>query len=117
MKELWFVAAVLLMLGVLAGFSGMQSPSSSIVVNLPPQWDFPTTEFPSDESGLELDLKQAFFDPDGDPLSFSVSPGPGVTAGVYGEMLAVVVEDRGEVTITVSDGKSLISKKITVYRK
>jgi hypothetical protein len=117
MKELWYVITVLLMLGVLAGFSSLTTPTSAFVANLPPQWDFPTTEFPTGGSQVNVDLKTAFFDPDGDPLSFSVSPGAGVTAGVYDDVLVASVEERGEIIVTASDGKNMVSQRITVYRR
>ena len=117
MKELWYLVTVLLMLGILAGFSSFSTPTGAFVANLPPQWDFPTSEFAADSSNFELNLAEAFFDPDGDPLSFSISPGDGVNAGLYGDTLVVIVENSGEVTITASDGKNVVSQKIVVYRK
>ena len=114
MKELWYLIAVLLMLGVLAGFSNISTHTGAFAANLPPQWDYPTTEFVTDQ--LSLDLDTAFFDPDGDPLSFSVSPGDGVSAGIYGSVLVVVFEQSGEVTVTASDGKNVVSQRITVLK-
>ena len=114
MKELWHLVLILLMLGVLAGFASMSTPTGAFAVNLPPQWDYPTTEFMVDDR-LELNLDKAFFDPDGDPLSFSVTPGAGTTAGVYGDK--IVVMGTGEVTISASDGQDLVSKKITIAHK
>ena len=113
MKELWYFVSVMLLLAVLASFANMSSPTSAFATNLPPQWDFPTTEFTTD-GRLSLNLAGAFFDADGDVLSFSVSPGPGVSAGLQGDVLIVLVERRGEVTITASDGQNLVSQKITV---
>ena len=115
MKEFWYLSLVLLMLGVLAGFSSVLTPSSAIAANLPPRWDFPTTEFVVHEN-LKLNLEDAFFDPDGDPLAFSVSPGEGVSAGVYGEVLVIFADQSGEVFITASDGKNLVIQKINVHR-
>ena len=109
MKELWYLILVVLMLTFLASFSSLVTPTSAFIANLPPQWDYPTTEFAVNDR-LELDLTQAFFDPDADPLSFSVSPGPGVSAGVYGDNLIVL--GQGELIITVSDGQHLVSQKI-----
>ncbi len=116
MKELWYFILMILMLSILAGFSSMTTPTSAFVANLPPQWGFPTTEFRINGEQLELDLSDAFFDPDGDPLSFSVSPGTGVSAGVYGGKLVVLTDNGGSVTITASDGKSLVSQQISVQR-
>jgi len=107
---------MLLMLSVLAGFSSMTTPTSAFVANLPPQWDFPTTSFSVDGSTFELSLEDAFFDPDGDPLSFSVAPSAGVSAGVYNDILVAYVDQSSTITITASDGKYLVSKKITINR-
>ncbi len=116
MKELWYFVLMILMLSILAGFSSMTTPTSAFVANLPPQWGFPTTEFKIDGTQFELELEDAFFDPDGDPLSFSISPGAGVSAGVYGDKLVVLTDSSGSVTITVSDGKSLVSQQIRIER-
>jgi len=115
MKELWYLSTMLLMLGVLAGFASMTTPTSAFVANIPPQWDFPTSEFSTDDR-LILDLNRAFFDPDGDPLSYSVSPTQGVSAGVDGDKLLIYAEQDGQVVITASDGKVLVSQTITIYR-
>jgi len=112
-KEFWYFVLVMLMLGILAGFIGMSSPTGAVVINFPPKWDFPTTEFVID-GVLELDLNKAFFDSDGDPLAFSVSPGPGVSAGVEGDLLIVYAESEGELMVTASDGSALVSQKIIV---
>ncbi len=116
MKELWYLMIVVLMLGILGSLASITTPTSAFVANLPPQWDFPTTEFRITDTYLYLDLNDAFFDPDGDPVSFAVSPGVGVTAGVYGDVLVVFVEQNGEVIITASDGKNLVSQTIVVFR-
>ena len=116
MKEVWYLSVILLMLGVLAGFSSVTTPTGAFAGNLPPQWDFPTSDFSTDGSRLNLDLNDAFFDPDGDPLSFSVSPSAGVGAGLNGDVLVVIAEKDGQVSITASDGKMQISKTITVHR-
>jgi len=114
MKEMWYAIIVMLMLSILAGFASLSSPTTAFSVNLPPQWDFSTTEFSSDGQ-FELNLNNAFFDPDADPLSFSVSPATGVSAGVEGDTLVVI--GAGDVIITASDGKSLTSQRITVYTR
>ena len=116
MKEVWYLSVVLLMLGVLAGFSSVTTPTGAFAGNLPPQWDFPTAEFSTDGSRLNLDLSDAFFDPDGDPLSFSVSPSAGVGAGLNGDVLVILAEKDGQVTITASDGKMQVSKTIAVHK-
>ena len=116
MKELWYFVAVMLLLAVLASFANMSSPTSAFAANLPPKWDFPTTEFSTD-GRLSLNLADAFFDPDGDPLSFSVSPGPGVSAGLQGDVLVVIAEQQGELTVTASDGQNLVSQRIIVLRR
>jgi len=116
MKEMWYFVAVMWMLAILASFSNMSSPTSAFAANLPPQWDFPTTEFTTD-GRLSVNLADAFFDADGDPLSFSVSPGTGVSAGLQGDILVVMVDQQGEVTVTASDGQNLVSQRITVLRR
>jgi len=116
MKELWYFVSVMLMLAVFAGLADMSSPSGAFATNLPPAWDFPTSEFSTDNE-LRIDLSTAFFDPDGDVLSFSVSPGTGVSAGLQGDTLVVFVEDSGDVTITASDGQNLVSQKISVIHR
>ncbi len=116
MKELWYFVSVMLMLVVLASFADMSSPSGSFATNLPPSWDFPTSEFTVDGE-LRIDLATAFFDPDGDVLSFSVSPGPGVSAGLQGDTLVAFVENQGDVTITASDGQNLVSQKISIISR
>jgi len=116
MKEAWYLSIVLLMLGILAGFSSVMTPTGAFAGNLPPQWDFSTTEFSTDGSALNLDLTAAFFDPDGDPLSFSVSPSPGISAGIAGDNLVVMADNDGKVTITASDGKLQVAKTISIHR-
>lgn len=111
MKELWYLILVVLALGVLATFASM-TPTGAFSINLPPQWDHPSSEFAVDSS-FNLNLAEAFFDPDGDPLSFSVSPGEGVSAGVYGDVLVVMGE--GQLTVTASDGHSVVSKVLIFY--
>ena len=111
MKEIWYMVLVLLMLSLLASLANLSSPTGAMIINLPPQWDYPTTEFTGRE--LELDLNTAFFDPDGDPISFSVSPGVGISAGVVGDTL--LVQGTGIVTVVASDGKNLVPMLITVY--
>ncbi|MBW2969574.1 hypothetical protein KY309_00560 [Candidatus Woesearchaeota archaeon] len=113
MKELWYVVLLGLALGVFATFASM-TPTGAFSVNLPPQWDNPSSEF-AVGSSFSLNLAESFFDPDGDPLSFSVSPGEGVSAGVYGDVLVVMGE--GQVTVTASDGHSVVSKVLTFYEK
>jgi len=116
MKELWYLIVMLLMLGVLAGFSNMSTPTGAFAANLPPKWDYPSTVFIADGERFELNLEDAFFDPDDDPLSFGVSPGKGVSAGVQGDTLVVLVKEGGTVKITASDGKSIVSQTITVKK-
>jgi hypothetical protein len=116
MKEMWYFIAVMLMLGVLGGFASMSSPAGAFAANIPPQWDFPTSEFMTD-GRLTINLEDAFFDPDGDVLSFSVSPSPGVSAGLQGDVLVVMADSSGEVTVTASDGQNLVSQKIVVVRR
>jgi len=109
MKELWYAVLTLLMLGVLAGFASMSSPTGAFVANLPPRWDFPSDHFTSDAQ-LVISLDRAFFDADGDPLAFSVTPTPGVTAGLKGDQL--IISGKGEAVVSASDGKTIVSKTI-----
>ena len=113
MKEVWYFVLVVLMLGVFASFASM-TPTGAFVANLPPSWDYPATEFSVDES-LKLDLNTAFFDPDGDSLSFSISPAPGVSAGIYDDVLVVVGE--GQLAVTATDGHTVVSQTVKVYKK
>jgi len=115
MKEVWYFSVMMLMLGILAGFSSLVTPTSAFVANIPPQWDFPEKDFTTDGT-FELDLNDAFFDPDGDALSFSVSPSNGISAGVYNEVLLIIVEQDGEVEITASDGKVQVSQSIGIHK-
>ncbi|MEM3154618.1 MAG: hypothetical protein QW165_03590 [Candidatus Woesearchaeota archaeon] len=116
MKEFWYLSVILLMLGVLAGFSSVMTPTGAFAGNLPPQWDFPTAELSTDGSRLTIDLNDAFFDPDGDPLSFSVSPSNGVSAGLQGDLLIIIAEQSGEVIVVASDGISQVAKTIRIHR-
>lgn len=115
MKEVWYLSVILLMLGVLAGFSSVMTPTGAFAGNLPPQWDFPTSDF-STNGKLEIDLNNAFFDPDADPLSFSVSPSEGVSAGMSGDKLIVMAERGGDIVITASDGKMQVAQTIHIER-
>lgn len=115
MKEVWYLSVILLMLGVLAGFSSVMTPTGAFASNLPPKWDFPTADFSTDGK-LEIDLNSAFFDPDADALSFSVSPSAGVSAGLSGDKLIVMAEQSGEIIITASDGKMQVAQTITIER-
>ena len=103
---------MLLMLGILAGFVSM-TPTGAFAVNLPAQWDFPT-ELTTKTGTLELNLAQAFFDPDGDPLSFTANPSQGVSAQVSGNLLIAHVEKEGEIVLAASDGKTLTFQTITI---
>jgi len=117
MKEIWYFVSIVLMLGVLASFSTMTTPTGSFVANLPPQWDYPASEFALEGGRLTVNLDDAFFDPDGDPLSFSVSPSVGLSAGVYGDVLIVLADGDGSVVVTASDGQSVVSKTLKIYVK
>jgi len=113
MKELWCFVLMMLLLGVFACFASM-TPTGAFIANLPPRWDYPADEFSYDES-FSLDLNSAFFDSDADPLSFSVSPSEGLTAGLYDGVLVILGE--GQVVVTASDGHSVVSKTIRIVRK
>lgn len=117
MKEFWMMMGVLLSLGILAGFMNMTT-TSALIVNLPPKWDFGTADFLVD-SQLSLSLDEAFFDPDGDNLAFSVKPNSGVLAGVYGDDLIVIVAPKSvnEIELIASDGKQSTTQVIVVRGK
>ena len=115
MKTVWYFMTMILMLSILASFASMSSPTSAFATNLPPKWDLPTSEFAVENGQFSLSLDKAFFDADGDPLSFSVSPSEGISAGVYGSELVILTESSGYVTISVSDGNNIVSQKIFVY--
>ena len=109
MKELWYTAFVLLLIGILAGFSSVRT-TGGMVLNLPPVWDMPTTEFAS-HGPFELKLARAFFDPDGDSLAFSVQSLEG-NAKVADDKL--VVENNGTYSVAATDGKLLTTQEIQV---
>lgn len=114
MREVYYLVVVVLMLGVLAGFSSL-NPTGAYASNLLPVWDYPSSELFADKE-LVVDLNKAFFDPDGDVLSFSVAPGKGISAGINSSMLVVLAESDGSIIISASDGKGVVSKKVMVYR-
>lgn len=105
MKEIWYTAFVLLLLGIIAGMAGLKQ-TGAVTANLPPEWNLPTNEFMSNEK-FELDLTQAFFDPDGDKLSFTAEG-----ATIKGDKL--LVEQSGRYNIIASDGKLTIEEEISV---
>lgn len=109
MKELWYTAFVLLLIGILAGFTSIQ-PTGAFVLNLPPSWDLPTTDF-SSEGTFELSLAKAFFDPDGNPLAFSVQSRDG-SAKIAENKL--VVENNGTYSLAASDGQLITTQDINV---
>lgn len=101
------------MLAILASLTNLTTPTSAFAANLPPRWEMPTEYSTQDK--IELNLDKAFFDPDGDPLSYSVTPSKGTSAGVYGNKLIAMPEQTSTITITASDGKNIVSQKITIY--
>ena len=110
MKELWYTIFVLLLLGILAGVSNLR-PTAAVVLNLPPTWDLSTTDF-STTGPFELDLSRAFFDPDGDALTFTVRPPAGATATIEGNK--VRIENSGTFTLLASDGRLITAQDISV---
>ncbi|HLC32607.1 MAG TPA: hypothetical protein VJJ82_02175 [Candidatus Nanoarchaeia archaeon] len=108
MKELWYAAFVLLLIGVLAGFTNLQTTGGA-VLNLPPTWDLPTTEFTS-QGPFVLTLPRAFFDPDGDALAFTVQS----NGGAHIAENKLVVEDSGTYSLAASDGQLLTTQDIEV---
>ena len=109
MKELWYAAFVLLLIGILAGFTSLQTTGGA-VLNLPPTWDLPTNEF-SSNGPFELTLPNAFFDPDGDLLAFTVQSAQG---GARISENKLVVENSGTYSLAASDGELLTLQKLIV---
>jgi len=103
------------MLAVLGIFTAETTPTSAFVANLPPTWDLPS-EF-STQSELRIDLTKAFFDPDFDTLSFSVSASPGGVAFIEGDELVVQVDKIVQVSVTATDGQAVVKKTITIVRQ
>jgi len=114
MREFWMIVGILLSLGLIAGFSSL-TPTAAFIANLPPKYDFGTTDFLVDDQ-LSLSLSEAFFDPDGDALAFSVKPSPDVSAGVFGDNLIVIVTPNSvnEIEVIASDGRQQTTQVITV---
>lgn len=111
MRKFWFAVIVVLMLGVMAGLYDRPNVTGQFIANLPPEYDYPTAEFSVDDS-FELDLNDAFFDPDGSALSFSVESDESVAAGLRGSRLVVQVFDEGSVYVTASDGNYQVVKRL-----
>lgn len=109
MKPMLVFVLTAMMLAVLGGLVSVSSPTTAFVANIPPQWDYPTSEF---SGSVDIDLADAFFDPDGDPLAFSVAPGQGVFASVQGDRLSA--SGVGTAVVSASDGKAVVSKRITL---
>ncbi len=103
MRELWFTAFVLLLLGIVAGMAGLKQPTGAFAGNLPPEWNLPTNEFTGE---AHLDLTQAFFDPDGDKLTFTAETLQGNT---------IHITQSGKYKITASDGKTITEQEIVIY--
>ncbi|PIN76250.1 hypothetical protein COV18_00425 [Candidatus Woesearchaeota archaeon CG10_big_fil_rev_8_21_14_0_10_37_12] len=116
MKNLWYLAVFLLVIGILAGFSGMQNPTGALIANIPPRWDYATNEFVVQDK-LELDLNTAFFDSDSRELAYSVTPSPGITAGIQGSTLIVMPEQSGTIKVTASDGSLLMTKELVIVKQ
>jgi len=112
MKELWFAVVILLVFGVLTGMYEEASITGEFVANIAPKWDYATDQF-TEKGKFTLDLDEAFFDPDGDSLSYSVEADKGVAAGIKGSKLIVEVpEGDSSVWVTASDGKSKTVRKL-----
>jgi len=110
MRLFWFAIALLLVLGVLSGLYEEFSVTGSVVANLPPRWDYPTDDFTNGK--LTLDLHDAFYDPDSDPLAFSVESSESVAAGIKGNTL--VATGDGTVWVTASDGNTQVLRRIRI---
>jgi len=113
MKELWYAITLLLLLGILAGLSNL-TPTSAVVANLPPQYDYPTSDIVTHDGTATLDLNHAFFDPDADPLSFAAETEPGITAALYGNLLTIYATHSGEITLTASDGDTITTQHLHI---
>lgn len=111
MKEFVYIGIMVIMLTMLAGFISTSTPTSAFVANLPPQWRFITDEL-SGSSMVNVDLKEMFFDPDGDALSFAIRPEEGVSAYLNGDVLSA--KGVGFLIVSASDGKAVVSKRLTI---
>lgn len=113
MKHLWYAIVLLLMLSILAGFSSM-TPTGAFAANMAPTWDAPTTHYTTESGILEIDLSHAFFDPDGDPLQYTVSVAEPLSASINEHQLVIVAPSSGEAMLSASDGKTITLQKITI---
>ena len=112
MKELWYFTTMLLLLAVLAGFSNMTTPTNALIANIPPEWDFPSTEFHGTD--FRLNLNELFFDPDGDTLTFGASPSEGIMTSTNESQLHIKSTTQGTITLIATDGKATTYQKITI---
>lgn len=107
MRMFWFAVSIILILGVM---TGLYWPTGNFVANLPPDFDYPTSDFDGDS--LQLDLNKAFFDPDGDVLSYSVETDDSVAAGIKGTTL--IASGQGTIFVTASDGAHKVVQRIVI---
>ena len=112
MKEYWYFIAMMLTLGILAGFSGLATPTGALIANIEPTWDFPTQEFNGKD--FTIDLSKTFFDADGDSLSYGAKPSEGIHTSVNETMLHVTAQQSGTITILATDWKSVVQQVINV---
>lgn len=115
MRRFWFAIVVLLVLGFLTGIYERPSVTGEFMANMPPKWDFPADEFDV-ENEFSLDLDEAFFDPDGDPLSYSVRGSDDVAAGIKGTRLIVKVpQGESHVWVTATDGTAKVDRQLRFF--
>lgn len=112
MKEYWYFIAMMLTLGILAGFSGLSTPTGALIANIEPEWDFPTQDFNGKD--FTLDLSKAFFDADGDTMTYGAKATFGITTSVNGTKLHVKAQQSGTITLIATDGKSVTQQIINV---
>lgn len=101
------------MLGILASLSSM-TPIGAFAANLAPVWDAPTTEYVAKGGLVSLDLSKSFFDPDGDPLQYTVSVSEPLTATIHEQLVVISAPQNGEAVVSASDGKTITLQKISI---
>ena len=110
-RLLWFGVFLVLLAGLFYSAS-LMSPTGSAVLNQPPIWDYPTTNFITHNTVFKFDLSNAFFDPDGDPLTFRANG-----AGMFGSMLVVTTHSSREIWVEASDGHTTTLKRLFIEVK
>lgn len=112
MKKYWYATTTLLAVAIIAGFCGI-TQTSAIAANMPPIWDFPTTQFIATKP-IMINLDYAFFDLDGDDMNYSVSSAEGIKAEINDNLLTIRTSRSGTVTLTANDGKHKTIQNIII---